>query len=263
MAMWAMSERIIIVGAGLAGLAVAAELGSNAEVELVERLPAVGGTWGFEAPAVRDLVRRCTAVGVRMTIGVTALRWIHGRLLLLGPGIRCWRQADHLFFAGGTRPATPAELPVHGARVAGVFSGTVAHHLLEAQITLGRRVAVCGGGFWADLAFAELAPGTHTTAVGGDHAPGGAASVWHGYAPVEVRGHARVEQLVIECEGQRRTIDCDCVVLAGDQRPLRNVDGAIAHAPDVTYVQLCADRVTPTSVIDNAVVVAGRHGRNI
>jgi D-hydroxyproline dehydrogenase subunit alpha len=258
------AERVIVVGAGLAGLAVAAELAPHAEVELAERLPAAGGTWGFDAPAVRDLVRRCEAAGVRMTLGVTALRWIERRLLLVGPGTRCWRAADRLVFAGGTRPATAAELPVFGARVAGVFAGTVAHHLLEARVVLGRRIAVCGAGYWAGLALAELPPGARATVVGGDAAPGGPlAAAWPGYAPVEVRGRDRVEQLVIERDGHRHVLDCDCVVLAGDQRPIRNVDGAVTAAPDVTYVQLCADTLTPAAVIDHAVAAAALHGRNI
>jgi NADPH-dependent 2,4-dienoyl-CoA reductase/sulfur reductase-like enzyme len=258
------TERVIVVGGGLAGLAVAAELGAHAEVELIERLPAAGGTWGFDAPAVRDLVRRCAAVGVRMTLGVTALRWSDRRLLLIGPGTRCWRAADHLIFAGGTRPATAAELPVFGARVAGVFVGTVAHHLLEARIRLGRRIAVCGKGYWAELTLHELPAGTRATVVGGDAATGGpVAAAWPGYAPLEMRGHHRVEQLVIGREGHHHALDCDCVVLAGDQRPIRNVDGAITQAPDVTYIQLCADTLTPEAVVDHAVAAAASHGRNI
>ncbi|MCW3063857.1 MAG: dihydropyrimidine dehydrogenase subunit [Solirubrobacterales bacterium] len=259
-----MADRLIVVGAGLAGLAAALELAAHAEVELVERLPAAGGSWQFDHPAVRDLVGRCDRAGVRLTMGVTALRWIERRLLLIGPGTRAWREADHLVFAGGTRPATPAELPLFGARVAGVFAGTVAHHLMEAHIALGRHLAVCGSGYWADLVLAEAPSHARVTVVGGDvPASPRVAAAWPGYAPVEVRGRDRVEQLVIERDGHARAIDCDCVVLAADQRPIRNVDGAITATPDVTYVQLCADTLTPDAVVDHAIAtVAGLHGRN-
>jgi NADPH-dependent 2,4-dienoyl-CoA reductase/sulfur reductase-like enzyme len=247
------ADRFVVVGAGLAGLAVAAELAADAEVELVERLPEVGGTWGFEHPDVVALRRRCVDLGVRLTLGVAALRWVGRRLLLVGPGERAWRDADRLVFAGGTRPSTAAELPVFGARTAGVFAGTVAHHLLEGRVPLGRRPIVCGEGYWADLVLAELPADVRATRVGG---AGSAASngpdVWPGYRPIEIRGRDRVDQLVIAREGDERALACDCVVLAGDQRPLRNVDGAIVDGPDVTFAQLCADSVTPAAVIDHA-----------
>jgi D-hydroxyproline dehydrogenase subunit alpha len=248
------ADRFVVVGAGLAGLAVAAELAADAEVELVERLPEVGGTWGFEHPDVVALRRRCVDLGVDLTLGVTALRWVDRRLLLVGPGQRAWRDADRLVFAGGTRPSTAAELPVFGARTAGVFAGTVAHHLLEGRIRLGREPVVCGKGYWADLVLAELSPDARATQVGGA-APAISTddTSWPGYRPLEIRGRDRVEELVIGRDSDQRALACDCVVLAGDQRPLRNVDGAIVDGPAVTFVQLCADSVTPDAVIDHAV----------
>ena len=53
-----MADRIVVVGAGIAGLAAALELAPSGEVELVERLPEVGGTWGFEHPLIAELCIR-------------------------------------------------------------------------------------------------------------------------------------------------------------------------------------------------------------
>jgi NADPH-dependent 2,4-dienoyl-CoA reductase/sulfur reductase-like enzyme len=245
-------DRIVVVGAGIAGLAAALELAPSGEVELVERLPEVGGTWGFEHPLVAELRRRCVEVGVRLTLGVTALRWRERRLLLVGPGERAWREADHLVFAGGTRPATAAELPLFGARLAGVFAGTVAHHLLEGRIDLGERPVVCGDGYWADLVLAELGGAVRSIRVGAASATNPELGLWSDWRPVAVRGRDRVTELVVGRGDEERALACDCVVLAGDQRPLRNVDGAITEAADVTFVQLCADRVAPDEVLGHA-----------
>lgn len=165
-----MAERPhVVVGAGLAGLAAAEALSARVPVELVERLPATGGIWGYQHPLVRELTRRGHAAGVRFRLGMTAVRWVEGRLLIIGPGTRMWLDAERIVFAGGTRPAIPAELRLTGDRLAGVFQATVAHHLLGAQIVLGRRVVVHGLGDWAELVVPELLEHCEVTIVGGHH----------------------------------------------------------------------------------------------
>ena len=47
--------RVLVVGGGLAGMAAALELAVRARVSVIERLPAMGGTWGFEHPRAREL----------------------------------------------------------------------------------------------------------------------------------------------------------------------------------------------------------------
>jgi NADPH-dependent 2,4-dienoyl-CoA reductase/sulfur reductase-like enzyme len=250
------SDRFIVVGAGIAGLAAASALAEHGDVRLIERLPAAGGTWEFDHRVVERLVRECRQRHVRLECGDTALRWVDHRLLVIGPGRREWVAADRLVFAGGTRPATPAELPVVGCRTAGLFVGTVAHHLLEGRVDLGRRIALCGTGYWADLVLKDVPAGTHVTLVGGGSTPrpprGVSIDLWPGHRPVEVIGRDRVESLVTEVAGRRATLPCDAVVLAGDLRPLRNVDGAIVDAPDVTYVQPTAATLTAQAVEDHA-----------
>jgi NADPH-dependent 2,4-dienoyl-CoA reductase/sulfur reductase-like enzyme len=256
MGRWALSDPIIVVGAGITGLAAAADLAERADVRVLERLPAPGGTWEFDHPGVRALIDQCRSRGVRVECGDTALRWVDRRLLVIGPGRREWLPADHLVFAGGVRPATPAELPLFGSRTAGVFGATVAHHLLQAHVPLGRRIALCGTGFWADITIAHLPRGTELTVVGDGPAPTAPAGVsqtqWPDHHAVEVIGDDRVTGLVTEADGRRRTLPCEAVVLAGGLRPLRNVDGAIVDALDVTYVQPTAPVLTADDAVEYA-----------
>ncbi len=133
------ATRVAVVGAGLSGLAAAAALAGRADVTLVERLPAIGGLAGWEDATARGLDLRGRATGVRQLLGATALRWDPGRLLVAAPGDIRWIEVDHLVFAGGTRPATPADLRLAGDRPAGVISATVAEHLVAARVTLGRK----------------------------------------------------------------------------------------------------------------------------
>ena len=80
-------------------------------------------------------------------------------MLLAGPGGIRWTPADHLVYAGGVRPATAAEVGLGGSRLAGVLSATVAVHLAEAEVMIGRRVVIVGGGNWAERATEELSHG--------------------------------------------------------------------------------------------------------
>jgi glycine/D-amino acid oxidase-like deaminating enzyme len=209
---------IVVVGAGVAGLAVAGELARRGErVTLVDRVPVPGGVLGDEHPAVRRLFAACH--GVALELGMTALRWAGGALAIAGPrGVR-ELPARHLIYAGGTRPSTPAELRLAGSRPAGVLPAPVAIHLVEAGAVLGRRVAVLGDGLWASATVRALERQ-------------GASRVLRvpALGPLTLSGHVRVEAV--------GDVACDCVVLAAHERPLRNVDGAVLDgAADVTYVQ--------------------------
>jgi NADPH-dependent 2,4-dienoyl-CoA reductase/sulfur reductase-like enzyme len=239
-------DQVAVVGAGVAGLAAAEELAARGDVVVLDRLPVPGGVLAFDHPAVRALAERCGSAGVRWLLGTTAVRWDQGRLLAVGPsGVR-WLDAGHLVFAGGCRPATAAELPVAGPRLAGVLPAPVAIHLAEAKVTLGRRVMIVGTGDWARAAREAIAgQRSQVTVVAGE--PAEAVTFRHdalisGWAPVTVSGHGRVSALTLERAGQRHVLDCDAVILAASARPLRNVDGAIFEpAPGVTFVQPAAE----------------------
>ncbi len=249
---------ILVVGAGLAGLTVAAQLGRHCPVTVVERLPAPGGRAGFESHDIRRLQRECAAAGVRLLLGTTALRWCAGRLLVVGPPHTEWLAGQWLVFAGGTRPATPAELGLVGGRLAGVFSATVAHHLLEAGVVLGRRPVLVGTGHWAEAVLPELArsamcieiigaaipheAGQSSTVGEADYrtSSGDAVSLrrWPRYRAIEVHGSDRVNRVRISNGCIEHQLSCDAVILAGQLRPLRNVDGAVRDcAPRVSFVQ--------------------------
>jgi len=253
--------RVLIVGAGIAGLAASLELADRAHVSVVERLPAPGGIWGFEHPRVRQLVAAGQRRGVGLLAGLTALRWRAGRLLVTGPGQTRWLTADHLVFAGGSRPAHAAELGVAGGRLAGVFQATVAHHLLEAGIVLGRRCVVTGWGDWVELVVPHLLAAGDVTIVGGS-GPGTLewpqARWWPGYRPVAVHGGSRVDRIEITDGPSNQTLSCDCVVFAGEPKALRNVDGANREDADrTTFIQPTAPGLDPDAVIGYARAAAG------
>jgi pyruvate/2-oxoglutarate dehydrogenase complex dihydrolipoamide dehydrogenase (E3) component len=239
-------SHIAVVGAGVAGLAAAAELAGRTNVTVLDRLPVAGGVLAYDLPMVRELTARCRSAGVQWLLGTTAVRWDDGRLLTVGPsGIR-WLDAAHLVFAGGCRPATSAELPLAGPRLAGVLPAPVAIHLAEAKVTVGRRVIIIGTGNWARAAGDAIAHQcsrvTVIAAEDGQHVSFPHDALISGWAPVAVAGSGRVSALTLQRAGQRHVLDCDAVILASSPRPLRNVDGAIgesAHA--VTFVQPVAD----------------------
>ncbi len=248
---------VLVVGAGHAELATAAELARFGPVTVVERLPAPGGQAGFESGTTRQLYDEGTRRGVRFLLGSTALRWSAGRLLVVGPARTEWLRADWLVFAGGSRPATAAELGLLGGRLAGVFSATVAHHLLEAGITLGRRPLVVGGGDWADIVVPELRHAAVRITLSGGGGRGGSGEPglrrWPGYRAIAVHGFDRVNRVTVTDGRSVRDIACDAVVLAGGLRPLRNIDGAIRDgAPRASFVQPIRSGMSQRAVVDFA-----------
>ena len=255
-----------VVGAGVAGLAAAEELAARADVVVLDRLPVPGGVLPFDHAAVRALAERCGSAGVRWLLGTTAVRWDRDRLLAVGPsGVR-WLDAGHLVFAGGCRPATAAELPIAGPRLAGVLPAPVAIHLAEAKVTLGRRVVIVGTGDWARAAREAIAgQRSQVTVVAPE--PAEAVAFGHdalitGWIPVAVSGRGRVSALTLERAGQRHVLDCDAVILAASARPLRNVDGAIFDpAPGVTYVQPAAETSSWEDVASAARAAARQVGQ--
>jgi NADPH-dependent 2,4-dienoyl-CoA reductase/sulfur reductase-like enzyme len=240
---------VAVVGAGIAGLAAAAELAQRATVTILDRLPVAGGVLGYEAAPVRGLEERCARAGVSRMLGTTAVRWVDRRLLTVGPQGIGWHECDHLVYAGGSRPATQAELRIAGPRLAGVLPASVALHFAEAGVLLGRRIVFVGAGDWAVAAARVITEADcHVTVVTRTETP--APEFRHdafitGWDASDVGGSGRVSELVLERAGQRHRVTCDAVVLAEDPRPLRNVDGAVLEpADDVSFVQPIADTST-------------------
>ena len=256
-----MVERVVVIGAGIAGLAAAAELADERAITLIDRLPAVGGECGFEHPVVRSLTAACRDGGVSFLLGTTALRWSSGRLLVAAPGSIRWLDADRLVFAGGCRPGTAAELRLGGARLAGVVSATVAIHFLDAGVRLGRNPILLGEtDFAAEVAGRLRRTGTPVRVVAPEAAatPAYADEWWPGWRGSRARGTGRVRELEIARGERREWLACDAVILADGVRPLRNVDGAIADADPTTFVQLAAPHVTVDDTVAYARAMASK-----
>ncbi len=255
-----LTRDVVVVGGGISGLTLAGEVAGHAAVTLIDRLPAVGGVLGYEHALVRELHDVVRARQADLRLGTTALRWIDNRLLVAGPGGIEWIEAGCLAFCGGTRPSTAAELGVGGDRPAGVYSATVAVHLMEAGVRLGNTVVVVGSSDWANRAAHHLE--RQRTRIVGVLADGEdvafADERWHGWQLREVHGAARLSYVILGRDGFRQRISCDAVVLGSHMKPLRNVDGAVFGGRNVTYVQPVADITSAGAVEAHAREAAAR-----
>lgn len=229
---------VVVVGAGLTGLACAADLAADMRVEVLDRIPVTGGVHGWGAAETVSLTRSARAGGVVLHLGVTAIRWEDGVLTGVGPEGVVRVTAAALVIAAGSRPLTRAELSLTGDRPAGIVPAPVACHLAENGLLVGRRPCVVGGGDWAHRAAHELLKaGAHEVTV---VAPDGLlrpmpapARCLEGVRPSAIEGAPRVTVLVAETQ----RVDCDAVVLAHRLAPLRNVDGAVWEAPATVFAQ--------------------------
>ena len=250
-----MTAPYLVVGAGPVGLGCAAELGAVHPVELIDRIPVPGGEAGWSTPEVTALVQDARHRGARFRLGNTALRWEPGRLLVAGPGRIEWLPGERLFYAGGLRPATAADLLITGDRPAGVLPATVAQHLLVAEKRLWDRLAIIGDGPWA-RAVAEQARSGGSTIIAITErcdAPTWADEATTHAAQIAIVGRDRVNAVAVRAQQQWADIPCDGVVLAAEPKPNRNVTGALRDdSPGVTFVQ----PVGPTSVAER-----GENGR--
>jgi len=250
-----MKGETIVVGAGIAGLTVATELGWATRITVVDRLPAEGGVLGYDHAEVREARANALAAGVRLLLGTTALRWEGRRLLVAGPQGIEWLEAGWLVVAAGARPAVAAEQRLAGSRLAGVFPAPVAIHLAEAGVHFGRRACVIGATDWGEHATIALQRrGTRVIGISPDvtEVPGFGSEWWTGWTATAVDGVGRVSTLAVTRDGIRAQIACDTVVLADGIRPLRNVDGALAPSDAVSFVQPARGRQTLGDVIEQA-----------
>jgi hypothetical protein len=249
---------VVIVGAGITGLTCAAELRGHAGVTVVDRVPVTGGVHGWEAPETRG---QTAAAGARLLLGATAVRWDGERLLAMDQDGAHLLPASVLVVATGTRPLGRAELGIAGPRPAGIVAATVAVHLAENGLLVGRRPLVVGGGDWAHRAAGEL---LHVGATSvtmacpdgllGAHAADARVRVLDGARPAAVSGGSRVERVELE---SGEVVECDALVLAHGVVPLRNVDGAVWDGPRTVYAQPLADPATVDGARSAGIEAAG------
>ena len=124
---------------------------------VVDRIPVPGGVHGWEAAETARA--GAEACGARMQLGETAIRWDGRSCWRSGRTARSDRIAAALVIATGTRPLGRAELGIAGGRPAGIVAATVACHLAENGLLVGRRPLIVGGGDWAMRAASELLRG--------------------------------------------------------------------------------------------------------
>ena len=162
-------------------------------------------------------------------------------LMAIGPdGVRRI-EASALVIAAGSRPLGRAELGLTGPRPAGILPATVACHLSETGLLIGRRPAVIGGGDWAARALERLLhAGADTIEV---IAPDGVLRPLPESAQITLRSSAapawrwRAPTASLRSIDGGERVDCDAVVLAHGLAPLRNVDGAVWDGPRTVYAQ--------------------------
>lgn len=249
-----MSDQVVVVGAGITGLSCAAALGERATV--VDRIPVPGGVHGWDRPETAALAGRCAT----LLLGATAIRWDGEHLLVVGPaGVEHLRAAA-LVVASGARPRGRAELGIAGDRPAGVVPATVACHLAENGLPVGRRPLILGGGDWAARAAHELlaAGATDVRVLAPDGLlramPHGAA-VSEGATVAAVRGRRRLERVELSDGGE---LACDALVLAHGLVAARNVDGAVLDGTNVVFAQPLEDPATVAGAEDAGRACAGR-----
>lgn len=227
---------LIVVGAGPSGLGAATALAERApgSVRLLDRIPVPGGESGWSDPLVIELADRATRAGVVLDLGVTAIRWSAGTLLVSGPGRVGRLPAAHLFFAGGLRPGTAADARISGERPAGVLPATVAEHLLATGARLWSRVVVIGDGPWAPHIAEQVRQSGGRVVAVTEHEVGWADEQVVAAGELSVVGRRHVEALRVGAT----VVPCDAVILASGPLPNRNVDGALADGDAaVTFVQ--------------------------
>jgi thioredoxin reductase len=237
---------VTIIGAGPAGLTAARILAAAGlrDVLVLERNPEAGGLprfcehpgWGmldmhrlWNGPRyARELVHRAAGAEIATNVTVTALEaggnvhvstasgpaLIESRIVLLATGIREMPRGPRL--VSGTRP--------WGVTTTGAFQ-----EMVQAGQIPCRRPVIIGSELVAFSALltarhagvrpvAIVEPGARILA----RRPGDLIAryafgvpVRTGTKLVEIKGINRVEAVVLECHGQRETLDCDGVIFTG------------------------------------------------
>jgi pyruvate/2-oxoglutarate dehydrogenase complex dihydrolipoamide dehydrogenase (E3) component len=250
--------RIAVVGAGPSGLGCANELAMNHDVILIDRLPVIGGESGWRETSVLQFASKAHELGILFELGSMAIRWDGVNLLIVGPLGTKEISADHLFFAGGVRPATSAEIGISGDRPAGVIPASVALHLLESEVLLWKNTIVIGHG---QLALKVISAITHYGGVCTNIVADAVETNTNNRqitnaTKMKVHGRARVDKFECEVNGENLQFECDGIILAGPLIPNRNLEGALIEpSKNVTFVQ-DINGSTPESRYENGSSVA-------
>ncbi|MFI5542707.1 NAD(P)/FAD-dependent oxidoreductase [Streptomyces sp. NPDC051815] len=233
---------VLVVGAGPAGLALAARLAGAVRVEVLEREQEAGGVprhclyGGFGALPERLVlggpqyacraVRAATEAGAVVRTGVTATGWA-GPLSLevTGPGGLERITARAVVLATGARERPRSARLVPGSRPAGVLTtGELQQSVHLYGQDVGRRAVVVGGEPVARNAVRTLRrAGAEVVAVVTERPRGAAPAgvpLLTRTAVAELRGRGRLSGVGLRHEdGRTGWLACDTVVFTGDWIP--------------------------------------------
>lgn len=200
---------VLIIGGGASGLALAAELGALAL--LVDDGAVIGGSMRALTPErVGPLVERAEKAGAtlrRSTMAAGLFREPEGRrpvlrAVLLGPDRATLVEAHAVVLATGAHDVI---VPFGSNDLPGVTSARAALMLHQSGISLGKRLAVVGGGRFADALGKEL----------------GASVVVRTEAEGVVRavGRSKVTGVIVREDGAERRERVDAIVVDGPGAP--------------------------------------------
>lgn len=254
---------VVIIGAGPAGLAAAAQLGALGvtSVVVLERETEAGGVprhcghWGFGWESHRRLESgpqfaarlRHEARGLDLRTQATVLEFksAYAMRVQTAKGISDI-EARHIVLATGTREATRAQRLVGGSRALGIMNTGMLQQMVYLQHMKPFQRPVIVGGEW--VSFSALMTCRHAgikpvAMLAGERLDAPRIFKWGARArygvPVlmatqltAVHGSREVEAVSFTQNGKDRTLACDGVILTGQFRPENALfaAGPLAHA---------------------------------
>lgn len=227
---------VAIVGAGPAGLAAAAELGSD--FLLFEREPEVGGRLRRE-PIEADAPAVGTPANVRLGTPVIGCFADDQGLFLAAnkSGQLLKVRARTLLFCNGGMPQL---IPFEGNDLPGVFAGRAVSALVRVHGVVPGPVVACVGEPSAARALAALLESV------------GAKPVAVGAEPVAAHGTNAVSAITVRVDGREEKVSCDAVALCAPASPsfeLASQAGAhVSFRPEHGLFTVDADADGRTSV---------------
>ncbi|MBK7579140.1 MAG: (2Fe-2S)-binding protein [Myxococcales bacterium] len=239
---------VLVIGGGLAGLSALAAL--DARAWLVDDGPSIGGAARALSPErLGELSARATANGGTLAARTTAIALYReperpdGRMhvIALGPEGATLFVPRVVILATGRHEPVPAfgenELP-------GVYSAHAALALWRAGVTLGKRVAVVGGGAAADR-YAELV--AEQTAI----------VRFEETEVVRARGRSKVSGLVLTGEKSERNERVEAIVLGGRGSPALELAIQAGASAEFDALEAYRLRVDADGLVAPGVLAAG------
>jgi sarcosine oxidase subunit alpha len=221
---------VLVVGAGLAGRAVASRLaGGGARVLLVDDGAAPGGSL-LGAPRVAERIeRKYPLEGVEVMACAVAAGVYRGEVLVASEEGATVVRARAKVFATGAHDGV---LAVPNNDLPGLFSARAMAQLAARGITPRGKTAVVGEGFWADQVTSALGESKVVRVPG--------ASV------ASIKGTSRVKGLIVRGDKGERAVDVDVVAVAVQGAPSFEVaaqaGAGVRFEPHAGYVLNCDDR---------------------